>query len=101
METAIIVVWSATLVVALVLTVLILKLVILILRTERDILRLAATTLPASLGIERNTALIAKLQTTISVAGKILSSAGDIEAGSRSIAEKLLSVGRALAEKRG
>ncbi len=99
METAIIVVWSATLVIALILTLVILKLVFLILRTERDIIQLALVTLPAAQGIERNTALIAKLETTKSVAGKILSVAIAIEAGSKSIAEKLSSVGRALAEK--
>lgn len=101
METAIIVVWTATLVIALILTVVILKLVFLILRTERDILQLAHITLTAADGIERNTALISKLEITTGVAGKILSAAGAIEAGSSSIAEKLRSVGRALAEKRG
>lgn len=100
MDTAIIVVWTATLIVALILTLIILMLVILILRTERDILRLAGTTLPAAVGIERNTSLIAKLETTISVAVKILGVAGAIEAGSRSVAEKLRAVGKALAEKR-
>lgn len=101
METAIIVVWSVTLVVALILTLVILKLVFLILRTERDILQLAHITLPAAQGIERNTALILKLETTKGVAGKILNAAVAIEAGSASIAEKLASVGRALKEKRG
>ncbi len=99
METAIIVVWSATLVIALILTLVILKLVFLILRTERDIIQLAHVTLPAAQGIERNTGLISKLETTKSVAGKILSVAIAIEAGSKSIAEKLAAVGRALAEK--
>ncbi|MFN2511491.1 MAG: hypothetical protein ABR568_08610 [Pyrinomonadaceae bacterium] len=101
METAIIVVWSTTLVIALILTLVILKLVFLILRTERDILQLARVTLPAAQGIERNTALISKLETTKGVAGKILAAAVAIEAGSSSIAEKLASVGRALKEKRG
>ncbi len=101
METAIIVVWSVTLVVALILTLVILKLVSLILRTERDILQLAYITLPAAQGIERNTAMISKLETTKGVAGKILNAAVAIEAGSASIAEKLASVGRALKGKRG
>ncbi len=101
METGIIIVWTATLIIALILTVVILKLVFLILRTERDILQLAKITLTASHGIERNTALIAKLEITKGVAGKILGAATAIEAGSRSVADKLQSVGRALAEKRG
>ncbi len=99
--TAIIVVWTATLIIALILTLVILKLVFLILRTERDILQLAHITLPAAQGIERNTGLISKLQTTEGVAGTILSAAIAIDAGSASIAEKLRSVGSALAEKRG
>lgn len=100
MNTAIIVVWWGTLVVALILTVVILKLVILIVRTERDILQLAHTTLTASQGIVRNTALIAQLETTKGVAGKILAVAGALDAGSASIAQKLRSVGSALVGRR-
>ncbi|MCA1632492.1 MAG: hypothetical protein LC785_02440 [Acidobacteria bacterium] len=96
MDTAIIVVWWATLLVALVLTAVILKLVFLIVRTERDILQLASTTLAAAQGIVRNTALISELETTRGVAGKILSVAGAIDAGSASIEGKLRSVGGAL-----
>ena len=99
METAIIVVWAATLVVALILTLVILKLVFLILRTERDILQLAHITLPAAQGIERNTSLISKLEVTKGVAGEILGAAITIEAGSSSIAKKLASVGGALKER--
>ncbi len=96
MDTAIIVVWSATLVIALILTLVILKLVFLIVRTERDILQLASTTLTAAQGIVRNTALIEGLETTKGVAGKILAVAGAIDAGSASIEGKLRSVGAAL-----
>lgn len=100
METAIIIVWWITLIIALLLTLVILKLVVLIVRTERDILRLAHTTLPAAQGIDANTALIAKLESTTAVAGKILNASVAIRDGSASIEEKLRSVGRALAEKR-
>ncbi len=100
MDTAIIVVWGATLVIALILTIVILKLVFLIVRTERDILQLAATTLAAAQGIVRNTALISKLETTKGVAGKILTIAGAIDSVSASIDQKLGSVGRALAGRR-
>ncbi len=96
MDSAIIVVWSATLIVALILTLVILKLVFLIVQTERDILKLASTTLTAAQGIVRNTALISQLETTKGVAGKILSVAGAIDAGSASIEQKLRSVGAAL-----
>ncbi len=96
METAIIIVWSATLIVALILTLFILKLVFLIVRTEQDILQLASTTLTAAQGIVRNTALISQLETTKGVAGKILSVAGAIDTGSASIEQKLRSVGAAL-----
>ncbi len=100
MDTAIIVIWSATLIIALILTLVILKLVFLIVQTERDILKLASTTLTAAQGIVRNTALISKLETTKGVAGKILSVAGAIDAGSASIEEKLRSVGAALVGRR-
>ena len=98
METAIIVVWSVTLIIALLLTLWILKLVFMIVRTEQDILNLAQTTLTAAQGIERNTALISGLEATRGVAGKILGAATAIEAGSASIKQKLSSVGRALTE---
>lgn len=99
METAIIIVWSVTLVIALALTLWILKLVFLIVRTERDIIKLATTTLEASQGIERNTALISGLEATEGVAGKILSAAIAIESASASVKQKLSSVGRALTER--
>ncbi len=99
METAIIVIWSVTLVVALILTLVVLKLVILIVRTEKDILQLASTTLAAAQGITSNTALISQLEATKGVAGKILGAAAAIESGSASIAQKLRATGRALAER--
>ncbi len=100
MDTAIIIVWAATLIVALILTLFILKLVFLIVRTERDILQLASTTLTAAQGIVRNTALISGLETTRGVAGKILAVAGAIDAGSASIEQKLGAVGAALVGRR-
>ena len=100
METAIVVVWSAALVVALALTLWILKLVFLIVRTERDILTLAATTLAAARGIANNTALVRGLATTEGVAGRILAAAVAIESGSGSVAEKLRGVGAALTGRR-
>lgn len=96
METAIIVIWTITLIVALILTLWILKLVFMIVRTERDIIKLAETTLEASEGIERNTALIAGLETTKGVAGKILNAAMAIEAGAGSIRQKLAGVEKEL-----
>lgn len=100
METAIIVVWWGALIVALILTLVILKLVVLIVRTEREILQLAHTTLTAARGIEANTALIAKLETTKGVAGRILSVAVAIAAGTASVKQKLSAVGQALTGRR-
>ena len=97
MDTAIIVVWSAALVVALILTLVILKLVVLIVRTERDILQLAHITLHAARGIETNTALISELETTKGVAGRILGAAVAIEGGTSSVEKKLRAVWQALA----
>lgn len=100
METAIIMVWSVTLIVALGLTLWILKLVFLIVQTERDILSLADTTLKAAQGTARNTALISQLETARGVAGKILSVAGALNAVSASIEEQLRAVGDALGGRR-
>ncbi len=99
METAIIIVWSVTLVVALILTLWILKLVFMIVRTEKDIIKLAMTTLTASHGIQRYTALISGLEATKGVAGKILSAAMAIETGAASIKQKLQGVEKALRER--
>ncbi len=96
METAIVVVWWVALVAALLLTLWILKLVVLIVRTEREILRLAQTTLAAARGIERNTALIAGLEATKGVAGRILNAAVAIEAGTASVRDKLRGVAQGL-----
>lgn len=96
MDTAIIVVWWAALVAALLLTLWILKLVVLIVRTEREILQLAATTLAAAHGIEANTALIEGLRTTENVAGRILAAAVAVEAGASSVKNKLRALAQAL-----
>ena len=99
MDTSITIVWSATLIIALLLTLWILKLVFMIVRTEQDILNLAQRTLTAAQGIERNTSLISGLEATKGVAGKILGAATAIEAGSDSIKQKLSSVGQALIKR--
>lgn len=96
MDTAIVVVWTAALVVALLLTLVILKLVFLIVRVEREILELAHITLPAARGIQANTALIAQLETTKGVAGRILSAAVAIEAGTASVRNRLRALAQAL-----
>lgn len=99
METAIIVIWTITLIVALTLTLWILKLVILIVRTERDIISLAETTLKASQGIERNTALITELEVSKGAAGKILHAAMTIETGANLIRQKLSGVEKELKQR--
>lgn len=96
MDTAIVVVWTITLLVALVLTLVILKLVFMIVRVEREILELAHITLPAARGIQANTALIAQLETTRGVAGRILNAAVAIEAGTASVKNKLRALVQAL-----
>ena len=100
MDSSITVVWWIALIGALILTLVVVKLVLLVVGTERDILRLALRTLPAAQGIANNTALIGKLEATKGVAGRILSVAIAIEAGSASIEQKLRSVGRGLAARR-
>ena len=99
MASGILIVWWVALIVALILALIILKLVFLIVQTERDILKLAHITLPAARGIDANTSLIVKLETTKTVAERILNASLGIKAGSESIAQKLQSTSRGPAQE--
>jgi hypothetical protein len=100
MDTTIAVIWWIGLIGALILTLIAIKLILLIVQTEREILQLAQTTLPAARGIATNTALVSQLETTNGVAGRILTVVRALESGSASIQEKLRALGRTLAQRR-
>lgn len=96
METAIVVVWSISLLLALVLTVLIVVTIVRIVHHAREIDRLAKATLPAAVGIVENTAIIGALEGVLPVVGRLVAGAGVIDATSASIARRVAAVRRAL-----
>ncbi len=96
METAIIIVWAITLVIALNLTVLIVATVVRVIQHSREIDRLGKVTLPAAVGIVENTAVIGALEGVLPVVGRLVAGAGVIDATSASIARRVGAVRRAL-----
>lgn len=96
METAIIIIWSLTLLIALVLTVLIVATIVRIVHHANEIDRLGKETLPAAVGIVENTAVIAALEGVLPVVGRLVAGAGVIDATSASIARRVAAVRRAL-----
>lgn len=96
METAIVVVWSISLLLALVLTLLIVATIVRIVHHAREIDRLAKATLPAAVGIVENTAIIGALEGVLPVVGRLVAGAGVIDATSASIARRVAAVRRAL-----
>ncbi len=96
METAIIVVWAVTLIIALILTVLIVATIVRVIHHAREIDRLGKLTLPAAVGIVENTAVIGALEGVLPVVGRLVAGAGVIDATSASIARRVTAVRRAL-----
>lgn len=96
METAIVIVWSLTLIVALVLTVLIVATVVRVIHHALEIDRLGKLTLPAAVGIVENTAVIGALEGVLPVVGRLVAGAGVINDTSASIARRVAAVRRAL-----
>lgn len=96
METAIIIVWIVTLLIALVLTVAIVATVVRVIHHAREIDRLGKLTLPAAVGIVENTAVIGALEGVLPVVGRLVAGAAVIDATSASIARRVAAVRRAL-----
>lgn len=96
METAIVVVWSLSLLLALVLTLLIVVTIVRIVHHVSEIDRLAKVTLPAAVGIVENTAIIGALESVLPVVGRLVAGAGIIDATSASIARRVAAVRHAL-----
>lgn len=96
METAILVVWAVTLILALALTVPIVAELVRIVHHARQIDRLARTALPAAQGIAENTAVIAALAEVVPVVARLRSGAAALDATTASIARRVAAVRRAL-----
>jgi len=95
-ETAIVLVWIITLIIALILTVLAVATIVRIVHHAKEIDRLAKVTLPAAVGIVENTAVIGALEGVLPVVGRLVAGAGASDATSASIARRVAAVRRAL-----
>ena len=98
MTTAVLVVWTISLIAALILTLVAVVLLLRVIRTAREIDALAGRTLPAAKNIATNTAAIKGLETTKSVGGQILSTAQSIDGAAGSIERTLKTLATALGQ---
>jgi hypothetical protein len=100
METFVIVAWSITLILALVLTGLLLPVIIRVVFALREIDRLAQRTLHAAVGVAENTASIAALDDVLSQAVRLLNAIQVIGGVSAGIHQKVAAVGGVLVGKK-
>ena len=98
MTTAVLVVWTISLIAALILTLVAVVLLIRVIRAAWEINALASRTMPAAKSIAANTAAIKALETTKSVGGQILSTAKSIDGAAGSIARTLKTLATALGQ---
>jgi hypothetical protein len=95
-EGAIILIWSATLVIALLATVVAVLIIVRIINAAREIDRLLKGALPATEGIATNTAAIRELDAVVAAAGPLLEGSAAIRRASAGILDKVGRVGRLL-----
>lgn len=95
-EGIVVLIWSATLIAALILTGGAVGLIVRIIYTAREIDRLLMGALTAAGGIAANTAAIRELDAVVSAAGPLLAGSAAIRAASHGITEKVGRVGRLL-----
>ena len=100
-EGAVILLWSVTLIIALVATVVAVGMIVRIIHAAREIDRLLKGALPAAGGIATNTAAIRELDAVVAAAGPLLEGSAAIRRASAGIREKVGRVGRILTGGRG
>ena len=100
MTPAVLVVWTLSLIAALILTLVAVLLLIRVIRAAREINTLASRTLPAAKNIATNTAAIRELEATKGVGGQILSTAKSIDGAAGSIERTLKTLATALGQGR-
>ncbi len=100
MTPAVLVVWTISLIAALILTLVVVLLLIRVIRAAREINTLAGRTLPAAKNIATNTAAIKELEATKSVGGQILSTARSIDGAAGAIERTLKTLATALTQGR-
>lgn len=98
-EGAVILIWSVTLIVALVATVIAVLMIVRIVLTAREIDLALKGALPAAGGIATNTAAIRELEAVVAAAGPLLEGSTTIRRASSRILEKVGQVGALLGSK--
>ncbi|MBA2449628.1 MAG: hypothetical protein H0V51_16530 [Chloroflexi bacterium] len=96
-EGVIILIWSATLLLALGITIVAVSMIVRIVLAAREVDRLLKETLPAAGGIAANTAAIMELEAVVAAAGPLLEGTAAIGRAAAGIHEKVGRVGRLLA----
>jgi hypothetical protein len=99
METLVVVVWWATLLLALALTAVLLPVIVRVIFALREIDRLAKMTLPAATGISDNLIAIAALDDVLAQAGRLLQGVQAIGGVTAGIHQKVADVGAILGRK--
>lgn len=95
-EGAVILIWSVTLIVALVATVIAVLMIVRIIHAAQEIDRQLKAALPAAGGIATNTAAIRELDAVVAAAGPLLAGSAAIRQASGNILDKVGRVGRLL-----
>lgn len=95
-EGAVVLIWSVTLVIALLATVVAVAMIVRIVHAAREIDRLLKGALPAAGGIATNTAAIRELDAVVAAAGPLLEGSAAIRRASAGILDKVGRVGRIL-----
>jgi hypothetical protein len=93
---AIVLIWSATLLIALPATVVAVLMIVRIVQSAQEIDRLLKGALPAAGGIATNTAAIRELDAVVAAAGPLLEGSAAIRRSSNAILDKVGRVGRLL-----
>ena len=95
-EGAVILIWSVTLIIALVATVIAVTMIVRIVHAARESDRLLKAALPAAGGIATNTVAIRELDAVVAAAGPLLEGTASIRRASANILDKVGRVGRIL-----
>ena len=100
-EGAVILIWSVTLILALLITVAAVAMIVRIVLAAQEVDRLLKETLPAAGGIAGNTAAITELEAVVAAAGPLLAGVASIKRSTEGIRRSVGRVGRLLGGEAG
>ncbi len=100
-EGAVILIWSVTLILALLITVAAVAMIVRIVLAAREVDRLLKETLPAAGGIATNTAAIKELEAVVAAAGPLLAGVASIKGSTEGILRSVGRIGGVLARGAG